>query len=96
MTPIAPAALAVMTAAAEDYRILTPPDEQTPAGLADYQASYLLAEGYAIRPAQNRLSARWSAARTTRAARRHRRRIRRADERTALRPTPDATNEETR
>ncbi|MCP9205537.1 hypothetical protein [Streptomyces cucumeris] len=48
MNPIPPAALAVMTAAAEDYRLLTPPDQATPAGLVDHVAEYLVSSGYRI------------------------------------------------
>ncbi|MEV6313390.1 hypothetical protein AB0M10_32975 [Streptomyces sp. NPDC051840] len=45
-----PGARAVVEAAADDYRITTPPEEQTPAGLADRIAEYLASSGYDIRP----------------------------------------------
>jgi hypothetical protein len=50
MMPIPPAAAAVMTAAADDYRLNTPPNEQTPAGLIARIGEYLLSSGYEIRP----------------------------------------------
>ncbi|MFB7007866.1 MULTISPECIES: hypothetical protein [unclassified Streptomyces] len=48
--PIPPAAVAVMTAATDDYRTTTPPEQQTPAGLVDRIGEYLLGSGYTIRP----------------------------------------------
>ncbi|MEU8723552.1 hypothetical protein [Streptomyces antimycoticus] len=51
MNPIPPAALAVMRAAAEDYRLITPADQTTPAGIAARIAEYLISSGYEIRPA---------------------------------------------
>ncbi|WP_432010151.1 hypothetical protein [Streptomyces cucumeris] len=48
MNPIPHAARAVMTAAAEDYRLLTPPDQATPAELIDHVAEYLVSSGYRI------------------------------------------------
>lgn len=45
------AAIAIITAALDDYRLTTPPDQQTPAGAADRTAEYLLTAGYDIRPA---------------------------------------------
>ncbi|MEV8354648.1 hypothetical protein ACFVTT_35395 [Streptomyces niveus] len=50
MTAIPGAALAVLAAAYDDYRLITPPEQQTPAGAADYAAQYLLSSGYTIRP----------------------------------------------
>ena len=50
MSSISPAAIAVMAAAAEDYRLTTPPDQATPAGVAERIAEYLLSSGYAIAP----------------------------------------------
>lgn len=47
---ISAAAIAVIEAALDDYRLTTPPDQQTPAGAADRAAEYLLSSGYAIRP----------------------------------------------
>jgi len=47
---IPPAALAVIEAALEDYRLITPTDEQTPAGAAERVATYLLSSGYTVRP----------------------------------------------
>lgn len=51
MNPIPPAALAVIRAAAEDYRLITDPEETTPAGVATRIAQYLISSGYEIRPA---------------------------------------------
>lgn len=51
MNPIPPAALAVIRAAAEDYRLITPTEETTPAGVASRIAQYLVSSGYEIRPA---------------------------------------------
>ncbi|MET7933453.1 hypothetical protein [Streptomyces sp. NPDC005322] len=48
--PIPPAALALMRAAAEDYRLITPAEETTPAGIAARIAQYLVSNGYEIRP----------------------------------------------
>ncbi|MER8158128.1 hypothetical protein [Streptomyces sp. NPDC094472] len=50
MNPIPPAALAVIRAAAEDYRLITDPEEATPAGIATRIAQYLISSGYEIRP----------------------------------------------
>ena len=50
MNPIPPAALAVMRAGAEDYRLLTPADQTTPEGVAARIAEYLVSSGYEIRP----------------------------------------------
>lgn len=51
MTAIPGAALAVMRAAADDYRQHTPPNQATPAGIADHIAKDLTSYGYEIRPA---------------------------------------------
>lgn len=50
MSPFPPAALAVINAAIDDYRVITAPDEQTPAGLTDQIAQYLLSSGYVVTP----------------------------------------------
>lgn len=50
MNPFPPAAAAIIDAAIDDYRLLTPPEEQTPAGLTDRIGQYLLSSGYAVRP----------------------------------------------
>ncbi|MFJ2374999.1 hypothetical protein ACIOZL_19650 [Streptomyces sp. NPDC087769] len=50
MIPIPPAAVVVMCAGADDYRITTPAEQQTPEGLVDRIGEYLLSSGYAIRP----------------------------------------------
>ncbi|MEU0634415.1 hypothetical protein [Streptomyces sp. NPDC005989] len=50
MTPIPPAAVAVMTAATDDYRTTVPAEQQTPEGLVDRIGQYLLSSGYEIRP----------------------------------------------
>ncbi|MEV6081746.1 hypothetical protein AB0L80_42755 [Streptomyces sp. NPDC052069] len=50
MTPIPPAAAVVIEAAIDDYRVETRADQQTPAGLVDRIAEYLLSSGYTIRP----------------------------------------------
>ncbi|MFY0511827.1 hypothetical protein ACOMD4_15795 [Streptomyces anulatus] len=44
-------ALAVIEAAIDDYRCETPPDQQTPAGLADRITEYLTSSGYDLHPA---------------------------------------------
>lgn len=49
--PIPPAAVAVIEAALDDYRLQTPADQQTPEGAAHRVAEYLLSSGYAITPA---------------------------------------------
>lgn len=87
MTPISPAALAVIRAAAEDYRLTTPPDHATPAGITDRIAEYLASEGYAIHPAPRTPYARLRAAITTHTRFRHRTRVRPPDARTS-RVTP--------
>lgn len=50
MTPIPKAARTVMLAGADDYRITTPPEEQTTAGCVDRIEEYLLGSGWVIRP----------------------------------------------
>ncbi|MCX0246438.1 hypothetical protein [Streptomyces drozdowiczii] len=50
MNPFPPAAAAIIDAAIDDYRLLVPPEEQTPAGLTDRIGQYLLSSGYAVRP----------------------------------------------
>lgn len=50
MNPIPPAARAVIDAAIDDYRLITPTEQQTPAGLTDQIGQYLLSSGYVIRP----------------------------------------------
>ncbi|MGW8846573.1 LytR C-terminal domain-containing protein [Streptomyces xiamenensis] len=57
--PIPAAALAVMAAAADDYRVVTPRDEQHPAGLAQTVATYLLSAGYEVRPMEDLPSGAW-------------------------------------
>lgn len=50
MNPFPPAVAAVIDAAIDDYRIVTPPDQQTPAGLTDQIGQYLVSSGYAVQP----------------------------------------------
>ncbi|GGY81341.1 hypothetical protein CP967_08510 [Streptomyces nitrosporeus] len=50
MTPIPPAARTVMLAGLDEYRLVTPLDEQTPAGALDCIERWLLDDGWAIRP----------------------------------------------
>ncbi|MEU0133371.1 hypothetical protein ABZ172_04920 [Streptomyces sp. NPDC006296] len=50
MNPFPPAASAIINAAIDDYRLTTPPDQQTPAALTDRIGQYLLSSGYVIRP----------------------------------------------
>lgn len=50
MNSIPPAAVAVITAALDDYRLTTPDDEATPAGAAERIADYLRTSGYVITP----------------------------------------------
>lgn len=50
MNPFPPAAAAIIDAAIDDYRLITPPEEQTPAGLTDRIGQYLLSSGYAVLP----------------------------------------------
>lgn len=49
MTGIPPAAVAVIAAALDDYRLTTPTDRQTPHGAAQQAAEYLLSSGWDIR-----------------------------------------------
>ncbi|GGW41137.1 RRQRL motif-containing zinc-binding protein [Streptomyces xantholiticus] len=44
------AAVAVIAAALDDYRLTTPHDQQTPHGAAERAAEYLLSSGYRIAP----------------------------------------------
>lgn len=44
------AARAVLEAAYDDYRLLTPPDQQTPEGAVQTALQYLISSGYTIRP----------------------------------------------
>lgn len=50
MNPFPPAAAAIVAAAIDDYRLLVPPDRQTPAGLTDRIGQYLISSGYAVQP----------------------------------------------
>lgn len=50
MTTIPDAAIAVIAAALDEYRLTTPPTEATPAGQADRIAEHLLASGWTIHP----------------------------------------------
>ncbi|MFG2670823.1 hypothetical protein [Streptomyces sp. NPDC048445] len=50
MNPFPPAAAAIVAAAIDDYRLIVPPEQQTPAGLTDRIGQYLLSSGYAVRP----------------------------------------------
>lgn len=50
MTSIPPAAIAVIAAALDDYRLTTPTHQQTPHAAAERAAEYLTASGYAIAP----------------------------------------------
>jgi len=50
MNPFPPGAIAVINAAIDDYRLTTPPEQQTPADLTDRIGQYLLSSGYLIRP----------------------------------------------
>jgi hypothetical protein len=50
MAVIPPAALAVIAAALDDYRLITPPDLTTPEGASEQIAQYLLSSGYRITP----------------------------------------------
>ncbi|MGW2985437.1 hypothetical protein [Streptomyces goshikiensis] len=48
MTEMSPEALRVMAAAIEDHRVVTPPDQSTPAALAEAIAFYLISSGWTI------------------------------------------------
>jgi len=50
MNPFPPAAIAIINAAIDDYRLIVPPEQQTPADLTDRIGQYLLSSGYVIRP----------------------------------------------
>lgn len=50
MTGIPDTSRAVLLAAIEDYRVLTPPDQATPDGLTDAIAVYLASSGLTICP----------------------------------------------
>lgn len=50
MNPFPPAVRAIVNAAIDDYRLITPPDEQTPDGETDRIELYLISSGYAVRP----------------------------------------------
>ncbi|MEU1494321.1 hypothetical protein ABZ456_29215 [Streptomyces sp. NPDC005776] len=50
MNPFPPSVSAIVAAAIDDYRMVTPPDQQTPAGLTDRIGQYLLSSGYAVQP----------------------------------------------
>ncbi|MGP3752176.1 hypothetical protein [Streptomyces sp. IBSNAI001] len=50
MSPFPPAARAVIEAAIDDYRLIVPAEQQTPADLTDRIGQYLLSSGYMIRP----------------------------------------------
>ncbi|MFE5675081.1 hypothetical protein ACFQ7B_07675 [Streptomyces erythrochromogenes] len=50
MSSISSTSMAVLTAAIEDYRDITPPDEATPAGLATRIGEYLAGSGLTICP----------------------------------------------
>lgn len=57
MNPFPPAAVAVINAAIDDYRMITPPEQQTPAGLTDQIGQYLLSSGYAVLPDHSQAAA---------------------------------------
>lgn len=48
MTSIPPAAVAVIAAALDDYRLTTPQHAQTPRGAAERAAEYLLTSGWGL------------------------------------------------
>lgn len=48
MTAIPDAAIAVMAAALDDYRLTTPIGQQTPRGAAERAAEYLLSSGWGL------------------------------------------------
>ncbi|MER6198000.1 hypothetical protein ABT234_11630 [Streptomyces sp. NPDC001586] len=48
MTGVPDEALRVIAAAIDDHRTLTPPDQSTPAGLAEAIAGYLISSGWTI------------------------------------------------
>ena len=48
MTAIPDAAVAVIAAALDDYRMTTPPSQQTPRGAAERAAEYLASSGWGL------------------------------------------------
>lgn len=50
MNPFPPSVSAVVAAAIEDYRLIVPPEQQTPAGLTDRIGQYLISSGYKVGP----------------------------------------------
>ncbi len=48
VTGVPDAALLVITAAIEDHRVITPPDQSTPAGLAQFIAAYLISSHWTL------------------------------------------------
>lgn len=48
MTTIPAAAIAVIAAALDDYRLTTPPHQQTPRGAAERSAEYLTSSGWGL------------------------------------------------
>jgi hypothetical protein len=50
MNPFPPAVRAIVNAAIDDYRLITPPEQQTPDGETDRIELYLISSGYAVRP----------------------------------------------
>lgn len=48
MTGVPDAALLVIAAAIEDHRVITPPDQSTPAGLAQFIAAYLISSDWTL------------------------------------------------
>lgn len=48
---IPPAAVALLAAALDDYRLTTPPHQQTPHDAAEHAAMYLATDGWTITPA---------------------------------------------
>ena len=50
MNPFPPAVRAIVNAAIDDYRLITPPEQQTPDGETDRIGQYLVSFGYAVHP----------------------------------------------
>jgi len=48
VTPIPDAAIAVIAAALDDYRLTTPPGQRTPRGAAERAAEYLITSGWGL------------------------------------------------
>lgn len=46
--PFPPAAIAAVAAGLDEYRLVTPADEQTPRGAAEHAASTLVSSGWAV------------------------------------------------